>query len=247
MDDSTIIHYKPDRDGLIGFFNLFDPSIKIGAYLVGVFVLWLTTKRIEQTAEQIRMTENTYKLNSFFKHREEFVKQFRYNDLFKELNRLNKEDFDPDIFNIYNHYYYSSYNNFEPSLNNKARDEMELYINKIADSNINSKDFNFDDISLNELKNLWRVNNSIVSRLCTKINSKMKQKIKNALIVHGDMNEDQINEKTNKFIYANEIYFSGRLYNSILIFDGSTENIWDNYFINFVGFRELLYYSTIKY
>lgn len=248
MDDSTILHYRPDRDGLIGFFDLFDPSIKIGAYLVGSLVLWLTLKRIEQTDEQIRMTETTYKLNNFFKHRDEFVKQFRDNTLFNELNKLVEKDFDSEIFAIYNYYYYSSYKNFEPSLNKIAKDEMGLFIKKIANSKINSEKFNINEISTNELKNLTEGINPIENRLCLALNNRMSPKIRNAL----SENEEEVDikirsDKLVKFIYCNEIYWSGILYQSLLSFDGSTENIWDNYPINFIVFRESLYYSSISF
>ena len=100
-----------------------------------------------------------------------------------------------------------------------------------------------DKIDIKDLKEIQRVNLPNIVGLIGSINSRLLSTMGNKAKSMGD----DIKEKTRKFSYLNEFYWSVILYNSLLQFDGSYEMQLRNFIINVVVFQTTCYYDEGRY
>jgi len=113
------------------FFELFDPSIKFSAAWLATTAIWLTLRRIKQADENNRF-------NNYLKHREEFRSQLRAHPLLNE--RIHKKYQGMKGFfisNLYKSFYYSSFHEFLPIMNEKQKKKSEVFLTTINKSPLN--------------------------------------------------------------------------------------------------------------
>ena len=224
-----------DRAGLVAFLDYYSPALTLGAFFTGSLAILLTILRMRQTAENNQ-------LNNFFKHREEFFKEFISNKFFVELSEITDRDIDAVLRNLYNNFYYSSPNNFYPRTNNKSRNKIAHFIDTVKKSNINKSNFDLSTVSKDELAQISKNNFFELKNLVTSMNAKITPQMRQYSKEMGD----EIKEKIAKFVYLNEIYWSIILYNYILLFDGETINEPNEFYLNYIDFKIQCYYDEAK-
>lgn len=238
----------PFRFDIIGIENLiknYSTTIQIFTYFLGTFAIWLTLNRMLQTKEQITLIEDNNRFNNYFLHREQFLTQFKDNIFFKEFEDLTNRNPEPHVMVLYNTFYYKSHNNFVPTMNKQANEFVDNYFNKIEKSSLNIENSNLNNIEISELMELSKLNNSDIRRLTTSMNSYLTPQMRIIMEGYGD-DRRTISDKTTKFIYLNEIYWSGILYKSLDAFDGINRFTWDYFPTNFANFREEVFYEESK-
>lgn len=219
------------RDGINNFINIFNPSFEIGAVLLALFIIWLTfermnqtEKRIRQTQEQLRISEDNNKFNNYFKHREEFIEYFKTTSFYDYLININANF---QITHIYKKLYYENYNNFRPALNENSKNKIDYFLNKVKNSTINRPHFNLSKSQAPELIEIIRNNFSYIKDLFIEVNEREKE------IVKEKSESENIFRTNTVCFYINEIYWAVKFFESIKMFDGenilSLSNFENNY------------------
>ncbi len=234
-----------DLAGVKNLFSNFEPTIKIFTYFLGTFAIWLTLSRMFQTKEQLKIIEENNRFNNYFKHREQFVIQFKDNIFFKEFETLTKRSAEPNLLDLYYSYYYKSHHNFTPFMNKDANNLVYNFMNSVEKSKINIENFNLNEITIDELIKLTSKNDSNVRKYISSMNSYLTTQMKVRLILN-EVERSLTTEKISKFIYLNEIYWSGIFYNSLRAFDGNQSLAWENFPVNFINYREEVYYDDAR-
>lgn len=224
-----------DRTGLVNLLEYFSPALNIGAFFTGSLAILLTILRMRQTAENNQ-------LNNFFKHREEFYKEFMVNKLFVELSEITDRDIDSALRNLYNIFYYSSPNNFYPRINLNARKIIKKFIDLVIKSNLNKSDFDITTVQKDELIKISDNNYPDLKNLVTSMNAKIVPQMKS---YSKEMGED-IKNQISSFVYINEIYWSLIFYKYILLFDGEAFNDANEFHSNFIDLKIKCYYDEAK-
>ncbi|MBU2444763.1 MAG: hypothetical protein KJ666_04215 [Bacteroidetes bacterium] len=223
------------RLGLTNFFNYFDPSIKIGAFFTGALAILITLERMYQTSEN-------YQLNNYFKHKEEFIKEFKDNRFFQEISALTDRDIEFEVRNLYNKFYYKSPNNFTPYLNKETKDQFENFIKSVKESSLDKIDYDLFQFPKEDLIKISEINHWELKSLVNSMNSRVIPSMRSIAKNNGDNIADRIN----KFVYLNEIFWSGLFYEFLLLFNGANKHIWNNFPINFINYREICFYDDAK-
>lgn len=236
------LHISLKGSAITNFLYLYSTPIKIGTALFASFAIWLTMERMRQTEKQIEEITKNNRFNNFFKHREEFKKEFTNNRFFIEVKDLTERDVAFEIGLLYNLFYYQSPNLFEPHLNSESEIRIKNFLSRISNSDLDKEGYNLEDFDLQELKKISDENFHQIKSLLTSIHSRLTPQIRKTAQEY----EENIRPLLIKFIYLNEFFWSGILYQSLFQFDGSSERVWENFDINFVNFRENLFYSDAR-
>jgi len=222
--------------------DIYATPIKIGTALFASLAVFLTVERMKQTDLQIDEIIKNNRFNNFFKHREEFKKEFVNNRFFMEISELTDRDVSFEIGLLYNLFYYQSPNTFEPHLNNDAENNITNFLKMVTNSELDKKGYSLENYDTEELVKISEKNYPQIKNLIISIHSKLTPQIRKT----AEKYEEDVRPLVSKFIYLNEIFWSGILYQSLFQFDGSTERVWENFDINFVNFRENLFYSDAR-
>ncbi len=238
----------PPQLNIIGVENIFikyEPTIKIFTYFLGTFAIWLTLSRMLQTKDQITLIEENNRFNNYFKHRDQFIAQFKDNIFFKEYENLAKRSAEPDLMNFYNTFYYKSHHNFTPFMNKTSTAFIDKFINAVEKSKINIENTDLNGIAVDELIQLSNLNYADVRKYTTAMNCYLTPQMRTRMEHNGD-DRNTITTKSTKFIYMNELFWSGVLYKSLKAFDGMEKFAWDYFPVNFINYREEVYYEESK-
>ncbi len=204
--------------------------------------IWLTIERMMQTGKQIDEITKNNTFNNFFKHREEFKKEFSLNHFFIDVSELTGRDIDRDIRILYNLFYYQSPSIFKPHLNIDSKNKINKFLKMINTSELDKEGYNIEDYDSQELKKISNENFEQISKITTSINSNLAEQFKKAPKKHNG----NIKIELMRFGKLNELYLSGMLYQSLFQFDGSTERVLENFEKNFKDFRGKFDYDDVR-
>jgi len=165
------------------------------------------------------------------------------NRFFIEVSELTERDVPFEIGLLYNVFYYQSPNTFEPYLNNDSKKNITYYLNLITSSDLDKEGYKLEDIDVKKFIEISNYNYYQVKNLITSVHSNLTPELRKT----AEEYEEDIRPFLTMFIYLNEIFWSGILYQSLFQFDGSPARVWENYDINFVNFRENLFYSDARF
>lgn len=231
-----------------GFTNLFDSygvTFTILGFAAFLFTLWLTLERMEQTERRLTTSEKLYKqtqkqidvmsdnnkFNNFFKHREEFLKYFIQKKYIKSI--AIDADTSPEgmLIQFYDFFFYKSYNDFKPSINDDVLARTYKFIEHIGSSELNKKEKDFCEINNDEIEKLFKILDFRSPSISLYINKKIN--LKNPY--SKDLNGNLIQPQKDKFGKISMIYFTYYISKDILLFSSdyeekvSLENFADNY------------------
>jgi hypothetical protein len=137
--------------GIKQLFDVYDTSIQLGTALLAITALILTLERMRQTRSQIESIDHNYRFNNFYKHKEEFIKDFSRNPLFINLTKDQNTTIDRVLSEIYQFYFYKSYDDFKPYLNQKSLSLMDQFYSKLNSSSLKNYLSSFNEITTEEL------------------------------------------------------------------------------------------------
>ena len=222
------VKFSWDSEGFSNFFTWFDFSIKFYAASIALLTLAITSMRAFQFDKNIELLSDNNKFNNFYKHRDEFInftKDFTFFQLYQrspdQVNQLL-------ILPFYDEYFYKKYNDFEPSLNDDAIDEIEKFYNAFEALQIENK-----DLSNLEIELLEKVNKTINPRVDDYLSSIIHNRDKS---LDNYFTTKSFSTKEKKEIKLREkilfkIYYTLLLYQALLAFDGKHQP-WDYDFLN---------------
>lgn len=240
--ESCSLEFGIDTDSLGYFITLFDLPIKSGAAIIAVFAIWLTFERMKQTEKQIEEMSKNNKFNNFFKHRDEFQKEFTNNSFFSEVKEITGNDISTQVKLLYNLFYYKSPNKFIPNVNRDKKVLMEQFIEKLKVSGLDQENLKLSEYDYEIIKNLLDEKLFILRNLTNSMHCSL---VKFIAQIENE-NDVQIKTYWSRFVYLNEIFWTGKLYQSILQYDGSPEIVFNNFEISFMNYKELVFYDELK-
>jgi len=226
--------FQLDSSGFFNFFEIFNPSFQFGTASVILFTIWLTLERMKQTKEQIDLTRDDVNLNNYYKHRDEFVSFISKKSIFTTLKQQRNFDIATLLYPVYSYFFNQSYKDFKPSLNSKARKEIDCLIEKVKVSTLNKPDHDLSLVAVDELKELAVLINMTVDSIFifySKIDFSMFND-KGKFIEQSD-----IQEMEERFILITTIHCSVSFYEDILAFDGIAQQRQGAIAMNYSKYR----------
>jgi hypothetical protein len=213
-------NFEFTKEGLDNFISIFTTSIKIGTALIAILTLKLYFSRINQTDKIIERTNlqvssyiKSENLKNFFLHRKEFRSYFQELDFFKNSITNQSFSFYSIWDTLYRAFYYSSYKNFEPKLDENAKKAMLKFLDSIQKASINTMvvpAFEENELNAISMKILPSIEEIVETITDLEISEFIKE-IDSAII-------DQNKHKLLRLIF--KIKITKQLYESILSFDG---------------------------
>lgn len=220
------------NQGFITFFNLYSSSIKIAGALLAVVTLIITLERMKQTKDQIKLIGDNNKFNNYYKHREEFVKYFSDNDYIMYIKGEDELDKKRFINVLYELFYYPSYHEFSPVINNDAEKVINIFMTAVRNSELN-KD-NFDLLSAEGIKEIDNtITNSIFGYIYTTVNSKILRDLHRGRLTSKGYIELS-DEKRILLEAIFRIHYLNTCISYVLNFQGNISNELDNFRHNFL-------------
>ena len=224
IKDSLPVNFLFTIVGLKNLIVLYDTSIKIGAAFVAFLTLKVYFSRMNQTEiiiERTNLQVTSYikseNLKNYFLHRKEFRNYFQELKLFKNSSDDKSISFYSIWDSLYRAFYYSSYRNFEPKLNQYSKTSITSFLNNIKKSPLDSLAVPaFDVANLNEIVT------GILPAILETVNTIAE--IKNIELIKNNKIKKEITfQELNTISLLLKIKVTKQLYESILSFDG--ENI----------------------
>lgn len=223
-----------DSFGFSNFFQIYNPSFQFGTASVVLFTIWLTLERMKQTKGQIDLTQDDVNLNNYYKHRDEFVSFISKKSVFITLEQQRNFDIATLLYPVYSYFFNQSYKDFKPSLNSKARKEIDCLIEKVKVSTLNKPDHDLSLVAVDELKELAVLINMTVDSIFI-FYSKID------FLVFNDkgkfIEQSDIQEMEERFILITTIHWSVSLYEDILAFDGIAQQRQGAIAMNYSKYR----------
>lgn len=226
------------------FYNHYQVTILLLGVGITLITLWATFVRMIQTENQLSFLEQQIKsineqnkFSNFYTHREEFIKSFSDHYFIKEISKVN--EIVPRILlnDIYSSMYYETHKEFSPHLNKTFNTEVEEYFNAVENSILNHnttslKSINYSEIDIIRQKippkiliYIYRfslhIQLSILNPNRQKILDQEDIKVINSL----------------EFVRLHEIFFSIKLLNLLLTYDGITRNPYNYFWENILSYR----------
>jgi hypothetical protein len=217
------LSFEFTKEGLDNFITFFSTSIKVGTALMAILTIKLYFSRINQTDKIIERTNlqvssyiKSENLKNYFLHRKEFRAYFQELDFFKNSITNQSFSFYSVWDTLYRAFYYSTYKNFEPKLDDNAKKAMLNYLNSIKNASINSMVVPaFEEDELKDISNKILPSIEEIVEIITDLEFSEFLK-ENAIVII-----DQNILKLLRLVF--KIKITKQLYESILSFDG--ENI----------------------
>lgn len=180
--------------------------------------------------------------NNYFKHKEEFIKEFSKHELIKELKKLTETDTASVLRDMYILFYYKSDKEFSFRMNKKAHSDIKRFLKRFEKSELNKSNTSLYDLPIEKLEHLSKINIADVRRYITSINSRLTPAMRKRW---GNISmNDKLDFK--KIVYINEIYFSALLYNNLLQYDGNISVNINNFLANIVDYKLFTNYDEAR-
>lgn len=237
------IVFNPSIQGFIEFERIFDFPIKVLTTSFILFGLWLTIERMKQTSMQIESISLNNNFNNFYRHREEFITYLEKESLLYIQGAKLTND---EKLNLYNKCFYSSYEKFEPIVNNYFLNLVHDFSQKIKSIIPSEKDFEFSEIKniLNNFNdNTYQLYQYIKpDKIEAAINSFVNDIIKKYNTKIAESKREEISTHLRNI---RRLYFSCFFLQKLNRF-GGIEEIFSQMEINKIKSMENLYVSTLQ-
>lgn len=225
--NKTPSHLQLDSIGFANFLKIFAPSLQIGASSIIIFTLWLTLERMKQT--QVNITFNNY-----YKHKEEFIVFLKKMPFFDVIEKQSQFELEVLLPPIYSYFFNKSYKDFEPSLNSKAKKEINNFIQKIKESSVSILNYNLENAPIDELKKLSELINQTIEPICAIYTETEVITVRQYCMKFGGRPIKSVEERFN---LLSNLFWTISLYEDILSFDGTHQSLRGNFALNFINYR----------
>lgn len=154
--ESGNVYFDIKSSGLVAFVKYYQHQLSILGISVLLFTVWVTFERMRQTNKQIRIISENNRFTNYNYHQEKFVEDLSSDPVINELHRAGRMDQELLIKRLYYHFYYETYSNFSPELNDDAIQQKE-FISTLIQSFIRDHIVEFTDVDRNILLNVNKI------------------------------------------------------------------------------------------
>jgi hypothetical protein len=209
------------KEGFDNIFFIFDKPIKLLTAAFALLAVWLTLRRMRQTQEQIIMMSENNQFNNYYKHYEKFHEYIKNDKFFVKMKGP-----DPIIENnireIYNYFYYRTYENFRPRINDVAMSIIDEFMKKLKNSSLNRSKLDINKLDEKELLDIINIIKDEIRVIVNSISDiiYMDSQIKDKLKYEKRFSEEQIKKLELYLIDFCKIQRIKLFIDAILIFDG---------------------------
>lgn len=151
--ESGNVYFNIKSSGLIAFVKYYQHQLSILGISVILFTVWVTFERMRQTNKQIRIISENNRFTNYNYHREKFVEVLSSDLVLNMLDRSGYINQKLLVNTLYYHFYYDSYKNFSPELNDDAKKQKE-YIKVLIQRLIRDHILKFTDVDRSILLNI---------------------------------------------------------------------------------------------
>lgn len=241
-----LVEKKIDLSCTLKFFEslffILDIPIKILAAAIAILTIGITVYRAYQFDKGMEVANNNNQFNNYYKHREEFIKEFSDKTFFKEYREITGRDTSEYVKNLYNEFYYSSPNEFSPKINSEIKNKIDKFIDGVSNSKVNIKDYNLSSLQKEEFSYLINLNIPSVNTLISSMTSKLIPSMR----IAPDQSKEVEMIISSVFVYMYIFYWSISLYSAVLLFDGSKVLSLENFINNYSDLASKCSYSMGK-
>ena len=189
---------------------------------------------MQQTQRQLEITYENVNFNNYYKHKEMFTQLMTGLSFYSTIKKYSQINVDELIPAVYSYFYNSSYKDFQPRLNDKAKEEVVNFIQEIKNSKLNSKDQDLKEIDIEEIEKLSRLVNRTIEPLCI-INAEIE--IPTVRKYYKTAEGVSIKLVEERFKLINNLYWTISLYESFIAFDGIHQSERSTFLLNFTTYR----------